>query len=734
MDLGEVGAGPHTLKLYTAGTQFGVANLDKLTISSVYDAPPPPIQPYEREAEYPNVYTVGTADTRTNASAGLAHVQFGCEGYNPWPARAGYVEYNLPGLVTQEQHLYLRVRYSKNHFAGVPIRVYLDGQEQAVFTPINQYSWNTFGEIAAIRLGSVSPGPHTLRLYTDGTQWGTADLDKITITSSEPPDSGPTTTPTPTETLTPTPSATPSDTPSPTPSDTPSPTPTETVTPTPSDTPSPTPTGETITPTPTLTPTDTPSPTPSDTPSPTPTDTPSPTPDTPSPTPSDTPSPTPSHTPSPTPTDTPPPSQDIKLEQGTLTNVGSSWQQVTLPQSYTSMVVVAAVNYDNTDAPAVVRVRNAAGNSFDIKVQNPSDQALSGYTVHYVVVEEGVYTVASHGVKMEAVKVSSTVTDRAGSWVGQSRGYQQSYASPVVLGQVVTANDADWSVFWARGTNRSTPPTASTLYAGKNVAEDTDTYRANETVGYIVVEAGSGSIEGTGYTAGLGADIVAGVTNAPPYNYSLSGLSSAEVAIVSAAAMDGGNGGWPLLYGNSPVSTSQLQLAFDEDQVKDSERSHTAEQVAYLVLEGDGPIQPYDREAEYPDAYTVGSVATRTNASQQLVHARLGCEEYNPWPAKAGYAQYNIPDLLTKATNLYLSVRYSKGGTAAVPVYVYLDGEATPRASFTPVNTGSWNAFTETGSINLGVVSPGTHTLKFHTYGTQWGVADLDIFTVTSTP
>jgi hypothetical protein len=418
-----------------------------------------------------------------------------------------------------------------------------------------------------------------------------------------------------------------------------------------------------------------------------------------------------------------------------LTNVGSSWQQVTLPQSYTSMVVVAAVNYDNTDAPAVVRVRNAAGNSFDIKVQNPSDQALSGYTVHYVVVEEGVYTVASHGVKMEAVKYSSTVTDRAGSWVGQSRGYQQSYTSPVVLGQVVTANDADWSVFWARGTNRSTPPTASTLYAGKNVAEDTDTYRANETVGYIVVEAGSGSIEGIGYTAGVGADTVKGVTDGAPFSYSLSGISSAEVAIVSAAAMDGGNGGWPLLYGNSPLSTSQLQLAYDEDQVKDTERSHTTEQVAYLVLEeDDAPIQPFEREAEYPNAYTVGSVETRTNASGGLVHARLGCEDYSPWPAKAGYAQYNIPDLLTQSTNLYLSVRYSKGGTAAVPVYVYLDGEATPRATFTPGNTGSWNTFAEETGIHLGIVSPGTHTLKFYTDGTQWGVADTDVFTITSTP
>jgi len=47
-----------------------------------------------------------------------------------------------------------------------------------------------------------------------------------------------------------------------------------------------------------------------------------------------------------------------------------------------------------------------------------------------------------------------------------------------------------------------------------------------------------------------------------------------------------GDGGWPLLYGGDPVSASQLKLAFDEDQVGDSERAHTSEQVACVSFVG----------------------------------------------------------------------------------------------------------------------------------------------------
>jgi len=283
-------------------------------------------------------------------------------------------------------------------------------------------------------------------------------------------------------------------------------------------------------------------------------------------------------------TPSPPPRLTTGLISG-VTNTG--WTIMNLAYNYGSMVVVASPNYDATSPPLVVRVRNASGGSFEVRVDRAdgSSSPVAGVDVYFLAVEQGVYNVASDGVKMEAVRYTSTVTDHDAAWLGQPRTYSNSYTNPVVVGQVMTYNDPDFSVFWARGTTRSNPPSSTTLFTGKHVAEDPDTTRSNETIGYVVIEEGWGTIEGIDFLAGLGADSVRGVENAPPYTYVLSGISSVSEAVVSSAGMDSSNGGWPLLYGGTPLSTISLSLAIDEDQLGDAERAHSTEQVAYLIFE-----------------------------------------------------------------------------------------------------------------------------------------------------
>lgn len=280
-----------------------------------------------------------------------------------------------------------------------------------------------------------------------------------------------------------------------------------------------------------------------------------------------------------------PASSQLVFEHGVLTGVGSSWQTVTLQNTYTSMVVVCGNDLGDANLPAVCRVRNASGSSFDIMVQNPGDLSISGYTVHYFVVDEGVYTTAEHGIKMEAKKVLSTVTASAESWATEARTYGNSYTSPVVLGQVMTYNDPGWSVFWASADNVKNPPSGSSFYAGKHVGEDPDTTRADETLGIVIIEQGEGSINGVPYAAAVGPDIVRGPDNTKNgYTYTFNNVPNASTAIISAAAMDDANGGWPVFYGPMPLTSTSLVLVFDEDQLKDPERRHGTEQVAYIVF------------------------------------------------------------------------------------------------------------------------------------------------------
>ena len=284
----------------------------------------------------------------------------------------------------------------------------------------------------------------------------------------------------------------------------------------------------------------------------------------------------------------PEPSAGPFLERVVVNNVGTdSWTSVNLAHTYDSLVAVCSPNYDASQPPLVVRMRNATANSFEVRVGrfDGSTGNVSGIALHCAAVEEGVYDVAIHGVSMEAVKYTSTVTDRKGSWSGEARGYANAYSAPVVVGQVMTHNDARPSVFWTRGTSNSAPPSSSALFTGKHVGEDPSFDRTDETIGYIVIESGSGAIDGVSYQAGLGADTVRGVTTAPPYSYGLTGLSTTSAAIVSQAAMDGGDGGWAVLYGPNALTPSNLSLAIDEDQLGNSERAHSTEQVGFLIFE-----------------------------------------------------------------------------------------------------------------------------------------------------
>ncbi|MGK7944330.1 MAG: S8 family serine peptidase, partial [Microcystaceae cyanobacterium] len=276
-----------------------------------------------------------------------------------------------------------------------------------------------------------------------------------------------------------------------------------------------------------------------------------------------------------------------KLHNEILTNIGSEWQTINLPYSYDSMVVVATPNYDSSDLPAVVRIRQAEGSQLEIKVQNPSNTPLSGYTIHLLVLEEGVYTEEEHGFTLEAGRFNSTVTDgKTSGWNGQSISPQNNYQNPVVFGSVMTSNDQDWSSFWSRGDVFNNPADSNHIYLGKHIAADTDTTRQDETLGYVIFESGTGTIEGQKFSAQLGSDSIEGVDNNSDSQYNLSNLGfTPQVALASQSAMDGGDGGWAILAGDNPINSHRLKLQIDEDQIEDSERRHTTEQVSYLLFE-----------------------------------------------------------------------------------------------------------------------------------------------------
>ncbi|WP_425421156.1 T9SS type A sorting domain-containing protein [Phaeodactylibacter xiamenensis] len=278
---------------------------------------------------------------------------------------------------------------------------------------------------------------------------------------------------------------------------------------------------------------------------------------------------------------------DFPLETGIAPSVTENWQTITLAETYDSMVVIATPHLmHKTDLPVVTRIRNAQGNSFELRIQNPGGTTSANYAVYYAVAEAGTYSTEHDGIKMEARLEPATKTADASNWWGnrEQRTFRQYYENPVVLGQVMTSENDAWSVFWAsRGNHSAHPPEMNNLSAGKHKGEDYHTTRTDEMIGFLIIEAGSYQVRNRILEAGLGSDIVRGPNN-NGYTYD---LDNPEIrgAVLSAAGMDGGNGYWPVLFGEQPIEPGLIRMVADEDQIHDTERGHTTEQVAYLAFE-----------------------------------------------------------------------------------------------------------------------------------------------------
>lgn len=122
---------------------------------------------------------------------------------------------------------------------------------------------------------------------------------------------------------------------------------------------------------------------------------------------------------------------------------------------------------------------------------------------------------------------------------------------------------------------------------GKHVGEDPNTTRADETLGYIVIESGTGVIDGIAFEAALGGKSVQGCGNsASSYTYVLSGnLNSTSAAAVSLSGVSETDGAWAVLSGSPAFTSDSIGLHACEDKLKDSEQGHVAEHAGYIVFE-----------------------------------------------------------------------------------------------------------------------------------------------------
>jgi len=285
-------------------------------------------------------------------------------------------------------------------------------------------------------------------------------------------------------------------------------------------------------------------------------------------------------------------------------NVGTSWKTVALDNTYANAIPICtyvlgtfagtAPNY--TNGPAVTRIQNITSSSFQLRIQGWEDSFASTNDVHCMIVDEGVHTLPD-GRKLEAHSVVSDQTTGqyalSGTWQiadleDVSGDLVHTYNTPVVLGQVISFNDNRASVFYNNDCeSRQNAPFQSNFADGICVGKHIgmiNGQRAAETLGYVVAEAGSGTVNNIYYELALGADTVGGNSgNNSAYTYGLSRHHT--IAVLNQAGEDGGNGSWAVLYGNDPLAGNSMDLAVDEEIAeRDTSRNHTREPVFYWAF------------------------------------------------------------------------------------------------------------------------------------------------------
>ena len=255
-------------------------------------------------------------------------------------------------------------------------------------------------------------------------------------------------------------------------------------------------------------------------------------------------------------------------ETGVVSSVGAASTTVTFNNSYIDPVVVATYNIASSGSrPAVTRVVDVTGSDFSLYIQNPSGAAVTAGDVHYVVFESGLHTLPG-GAQVEAGLASISGVNRSGNW--NNNQMQRViptgvFNDPVVFGQVMGDNDADWQAFWTSNGTQTGPPTASAIYVGRHVGADSDIARAVETVGYFIVDPGMGNSNGNDWVAGLTTDTVQGVTDGAPFSFTYSGggASAVQSNIFKDSTVNGFNGG--LAGGISTAQASKVGLGVDSD-------------------------------------------------------------------------------------------------------------------------------------------------------------------------
>lgn len=273
---------------------------------------------------------------------------------------------------------------------------------------------------------------------------------------------------------------------------------------------------------------------------------------------------------------------DLSVD-ATVPTVDHDWTTVQLPDGHDDPIVVApSLSYHGTN-PASPRLRDVGRGSFDLAVEEWRylDGLHLDETVGCFVADDGTYR-PSAGPRFETGRVR---TDHR--WMTAS--FDAAFDSPpVVFSNAQTENGSQPVVT----RNRNVTETGVELRLQE---EEAGGRHFDETVGYLAVAPGTGTIGGNRYEA----DTVSGVRS-DWRTVSFAAEYRRPVFLADLQTYDGSNTA-TVRYRN--LTGSGVQVTVEEERSLDRETAHLGERVGYFVLEGGADADGYGLDGFGTGAY-----------------------------------------------------------------------------------------------------------------------------------
>ncbi len=272
-------------------------------------------------------------------------------------------------------------------------------------------------------------------------------------------------------------------------------------------------------------------------------------------------------------------------EMGTANlSTGSTWKQVNLTLVFTNPVVIPVPLTHNGGTPAEIRITNISNSSFFARSMEPNyggDENHGNEQIGFIVVEEGVHTLAD-GTKVEAYSFNTSTLSTNDTVSFDSKAFNHTYdATPIVLSHVQTYNDSNFV------TTAQSNVTSGGFNISLEVGSDTPGTHSAENIGYVVWEAGSGSVNNIAFEAGISHGVVKGSGDGCfAVSHNLGQVPS--VVVAQTHTRNDTEGGW-VRYCNNDNTHSSSNIYLEIEEVNgDGERNHDIESVGFIVFSSEG--------------------------------------------------------------------------------------------------------------------------------------------------